>query len=161
MFGGGGGEAADHGAERQDLARPAVEQGRQVQLVEQAGGVSGAVVVVPAGRCAGDVGDHAAGQVKVDVVLAVADVGGAVEDIGLIFGHPERLGDHPFRRDRASAGVVYLQGGIVEGRDAGGLGGGAHVHPDDRRAERAAGGVHRHHRAAGGIGGEADDLVVA
>src|SRR3954447_19551148 len=78
MVGGSGGEAADHGAERQDLARPAVEQGRQVQLVEQAGGVSGAVVVVPAGRCAGDVGDHAAGQVKVDVVLAVADVGGAV-----------------------------------------------------------------------------------
>ncbi len=146
--------------ERHDLARPFVEQRLGPQPAEQRGCITrAAVVVMPAHRGVVEARHHAAGEVEVEVVLKLADVGGRGEEIRLMGLEPERLGDHPFGRDRAVAVAVHRQCRIPGGRHPGGLAAGAHIHPDQGRAQWMAGGVERDHAAAGGIERDRSDVA--
>ena len=160
MLGGRLAEGVDDVARPHDGRRPFLRQLGEAELGQQRRRQAAlAALVVPAHRHVVERGDPAAGQAPVDVVLVFAHAGRALEQLRLVALHPQGFRDHPLGRDRPAAVAVDAQRGIAARRDVGGFGGGAHIHPDHRRAQRRAICVHRHHRAAGGVHAQRDDLI--
>src|SRR5262249_24151382 len=111
-------------------------------------------IVVPAHRSVVDARHHAAAEAVVDVVLELADRRRPLERSRLALLQPQRLGNHPFGRDRSPSVAVDLERRIPARGHPRCLLGRANVHPDERRSERLPRGIERHHAAAGRV--EAD-----
>ncbi len=102
-----------------------------------------------------DAAHPAAGEALRQPVDALAHVGGAGVGLGFVLLEPERLAGKPLGGDVAVA--VVLEGGVAGGGDGAGLRGGAHVHPEQGRTQRAEVGVEADDSAAGAVGADADD----
>mmetsp|Transcript_44715 Transcript_44715/g.115722 ORF Transcript_44715/g.115722 Transcript_44715/m.115722 type:complete len:324 (-) Transcript_44715:73-1044(-) len=144
---------------RHNLLRPLDQKLLQVQRRQQRGGPAAGRVVVPAHRHVVQGRRHAPRQVKVHVVLRLADVGGCVEDVRLILPDPQRLGYHPLGRHWAATCRVDLQRGVARGEHLLGLLRTAHVHPQQRGAQRLPVCPQRHDRAAGGVQAQGCDVI--
>jgi len=112
-----------------------------------------ASVVVPAQRHIAEATNSAPGQAQGHEVLVLAHRRRGGIGIGFAALEPERLRDHPLRRHRPGTRAVDLQRRVAGREHRRRLGPGAHVHPDDRRADRAGVPVERHDGAAGGVHG--------
>ena len=154
------GDAADDLTERHDLARPLLHQRIKAEPLQQARLIAAAArIIVPAHAGIVDARHHAAGEPEIDVVLILADRGRAIEQRPLMTVNPQRLRHHPFGRHRPCAIAVHLQRRIARRRDLRRHVAGAHIHPDQRRPQRLALGIQRHHAAAGGVGADGHHLV--
>ena len=141
----------------QDALRETRQQVAQADLLVEIGRPAAlGPVVVPADAGVVDAADPLAGQPVGQPVDELADVAGLAVGFRLVFLEPEDLAGQPFGRDVAVA--VVLQGRMAAGRDAPGLVGRAHVHPDDGRAQRPEMLVQGHDGATGAIGPQPDDL---
>ena len=106
------GQRPDHLARRQDVGRPLLQKRRHAEFLDQRPRRPAPLLgVVPADRHVVEAGAPAPGQPQVDEVLVFADRLGAFEDVGLVAGDPQRLGDHPLGRNRPRAVAVDAQRG--------------------------------------------------
>ena len=83
--------------------------------------------------------------------LVLAHVARALKQLALVLLEPQRLGHHPLGADGALAVAVHAQRLVAARRHLGRLRRAAHVHPQQRRAQRLACLVQRHHGAARGV----------
>ena len=151
-------QRTDQRAGRECLARPLVGQFGYAGSLDQAAGPAALLrAEVPAHGHVVQARDPPAGQPQVEVILVLAHRVGRIEGPQLMFLEPQRLRDHPFRRHRAAPVAVDAQRRIARRRDALRLLLRAHVHPDERRAQRLALRVEHHHGAAGRIERERRD----
>ena len=160
MAGGLGRQRANHLTRRHHLGRPARPQVGQIQPFQQRQGPAAMFgLIMPAHRDVVQAGNPAACQAQVQEILIFPHHGGARPDLGLMPFKPQRLGDHPFRADRPRPAAVEPQRRIAAGGDFGCLVMGAHIHPEQTGAQRAAIAVQRDHGAGGGVAGQRGDLV--
>src|SRR5690606_18859158 len=151
-------QRADDLAQVQDALRELLQRILQPDPgVEVAGEAALVLVVVPAHRHVVDAADPLAGQTVEEPVVELTEVGGLFPDLRLVLLDPQGLAGHPLRRDVAIA--VVLEGIVAAGGDAAGLGGGAHVHPDDCRAKRLELLIEEDDRAAGEVAANADNRL--
>ena len=91
------------------------------------------------------------GELEVDVILVLAHLRGAGEELGPVLLEPERLRDHPLGADGPGSVAVDAERDVAGGEHLLGLLRGAHVHPQDTRHERVARVVQRDHGATRGV----------
>ena len=151
-------QATDGSAHVLDVLRVLLQEALEADGLQQADRKAAlvAVVVVLRGRNA-DGCRPFAGQPVDQPVDGVADVPCFPPGLGLLLLEPQALGQSPLGRDGAE--TVVLQGRITGVRDALGLVGGAHVHPHDRRSQRAVIRVQGENRRPGGVHTDAGDGV--
>ena len=133
-----------------DVLRPLLRELRHAELREQ-GRRGFAVDEVPSH---GDVVRGRAvppGELEVDVILVLAHLRGAGEELGPVLLEPERLRDHPLGADGPGSVAVDAERDVAGGEHLLGLLRGAHVHPQDTRHERVARVVQRDHGATRGV----------
>ena len=144
-------------AQRRDALRPLARQVVEADLTQQ----SGAPAAVGTGVIPlhGDVIEGKrpfAGQPVHEPVGAFDDAAGPAVDLRLVPLQPERLGQHPFRRQDAGDPAQHR---VFCGADVGGLAVGALVHPQQRAAQRRAVEVAGDDGAGGAVEADAGHVI--
>src|SRR4029077_13130158 len=113
MLGGGPRQRTDNIAWRYHLFRPFVEKVLKPERLEKRARPAAVVaLIVPPDRHVVERSDPPSGKPQIEIVLEFADLLGTVEEFRLILFNPQRLRDHPFRRDWPGARTVYTKRGI-------------------------------------------------